>query len=164
MRSPLAAGPMVVLLTTISIPVWAQTPRVAGVSVERFSVEDYRFFTVEYRRTNLREGTLSTGMDFTLGLEPRTLAGGTALLQVDAGIARALPVGPATLLLKGGVGNFLAVGSQMELYPGVQGGLAVILPLQKRARVRLDLTRHYYFGDEPLALWGLGLGLAVNHP
>jgi hypothetical protein len=159
MRSPLIAVlAIATLLTGGTAECWAQS-RIVGPSVERFSEGEGNFVTFGLRRTDLARS--GNGVDVAVGLVPRALAARVLLLQVDAGFAQALPVGPATVLLKGGMGNFLALGAQTELYPGVQAGLAVVLPLQRRLRLRVDLTRHYYFPqDGRLGLWSLSVGLA----
>jgi hypothetical protein len=150
------------LLTGGTAESWAQS-RIAGPSVERFSEGDAGFVTIGLRQTDLSRRGI--GLDVAVGLVPKALAERTLLLQVDAGFARALPVGPATVLLKGGIGNFLAVGAENELYPGVQAGVAVVIPLDRRSGLRLDLTRHFYFPqDGQLALWSLGFSLAVLPP
>lgn len=163
---PLVLPLLVAVLAIVAPPASAQSGRLAGVSIERFYSEDYRFVTVNYRRTDLRERDAKTGMDLAVGFAPIALRANTAVLQVDAGFASALPVGPGTLLLRGGMSNFLAVGQETGFVSGFHGGLAVIVPLQKQARVRLDVTRHFYvgFGDGPVAMWSIGLGLAAISP
>jgi hypothetical protein len=156
--------PLIVVLATATLLTggaaesWAQS-RLVGPSVERFSYGDGNFVTFGLRRTDLARG--GSGADLAVGLVPEALGSRTLLLQVDAGFAQALPVGPATVLLKGGMGNFLALGAQTELYPGVQAGIAVVFPLQRRLKLRLDLSRHLYFPQHgPVGLWSVSIGLA----
>jgi hypothetical protein len=157
---------LIALLVTISSPTWGQSARVGGVSIERFYFQGYRFLTVNYRRTDLRKGEAKSGMDLVLGFAPNALAVRTAVLQLEAGLARALPVGPGTLLLRGGMSNFLAVGPQSGLVTGLHGGLAALVPLENRASVRVDVTRHFYLGlgGGRVAMWSIGLGFAVGSP
>jgi hypothetical protein len=159
MRLPLIAVlATATLLTGGAAESWAQS-RLVGPSVERFSEGRASFVTIGLRRTDLTRS--GSGVDLAVGLVPKALSARMLLLQVDAGFAQALPAGPATVLLKGGMSNFLALGAQTELYPGVQAGFAVVLPLQRRLRLRLDLTRHFYFPQGGrLELWSVGIGLA----
>jgi hypothetical protein len=150
------------LLTWGTADGWAQS-RIVGPSVERFSDGDASFVTLGLRRTDLARS--GSGLDVALGLVPKELFSSILLLQVDAGFARALPVGPATVLLKGGIGNFLALGAENELYPGVQAGVAVVIPIDRRSGLRVDLARHLYFPQGgQIALWSLGFSLAVLPP
>jgi hypothetical protein len=159
MRLPLVAVlAIATLLTGGTAESWAQS-RIVGPSVVRFSDGDASFVTVGLRRTDLARS--GNGLDLAVGFVPQVLAARILLLQVDAGFARALPVGPATVLLKGGVGNFLGLGAETEFYPGVQAGLAAVIPVARRLRMRVDLTRHFYFPQGgQLALWSLGFSLA----
>jgi hypothetical protein len=163
MRLPLIAVlATATLLTGGTAESWAQS-RIFGPSVERFSEGEGSFVTLGFRRTDLARS--GNGVDVAVGLVPQGLGVKMLLLQVDAGFAQALPVGPATVLLKGGFGNFLALGAQTELDPGVQAGIAAVIPLQRRCAVRVDLTRHFYFPrDGQYGLWSLSFGLAVPPP
>jgi hypothetical protein len=160
--------PLVVLATATLLTGWTAESRaqsrIFGPSVERFSDRDGgRFVTIGLRRTDLARS--GSGLDVAVGLVPVALAERTLLLQVDAGFAQALPVGPATVLLKGGIGNFVALGAETELYPGVQAGVAVVIPVDRRGGLRLDLARHLYFPQGGhIALWSLGFSLAVLPP
>jgi hypothetical protein len=158
MRLPLVAVlATATLLTGGTAESWAQS-RIVGPSVERFSEGDGNFVTLGLRRTDLARS--GNGVDVAVGLVPEALGARVLLLQVDAGFARALPIGPATVLLKSGMGNFLALGAQTELYPGVQAGIGLVLPLQRRLRLRVDLTRRLYFPqDGRLGLWSVSVGL-----
>ena len=138
-----------------------QSSRVTGASVERFYLGEYHFTAVNFRRTDLTQD--GAGLDLAAGFVPDALAARVALLDLDVGLARALQVGPAMLVLKGGVSSFAAVGGDANfLYPGVQAGLAIVIPLERRCGLRLDLGRSYYFPqDGPFQLWSIGVGLAV---
>ncbi len=154
------------LIATVSTHAWGQTPRVGGVSIERFYVEEYRFITVNYRRTDLRENEAKAGLDLAIGLAPLGLAANTAVIQLEGGFARAMRVGPGSLVLRGGGSSFIAVGQGMAILPGIHGGFTAILPLEKQARLRVDVTRHFYvgLGDGQLGMWSIGLGFAVLSP
>jgi hypothetical protein len=82
-------------------------PRITGVSIERFYEGSSYFTAFMYHRTDLPERAAATGIDVALGMVPVALAIPSLQLQVDAGVAGGLPVGPVTLLLRGGAGNFV---------------------------------------------------------
>lgn len=133
---------------------------ISGVSIERFSEHEYHFTALAYRRTDLTPGW--AGLDFGLGLVPNQLRARVVLVEIDAGLARVQAVGPVALMLKGGVSSFVAMIGENEFYPGLQVGLGALVPLERRAALRLDLNRHFYFpGDGPFQLWSIGLGLVV---
>jgi hypothetical protein len=114
-----------------------------------------------YRRTEVSRGGL--GLDLGVGIFPAALAARAVLLQFDAGFAQALAIGPATLVLKAGTGSLLNLGQSAQVIPGLQAGVAAIIPLERRCAFRLDLTRRQLFPDgEPVALWSLGVGLTVR--
>jgi hypothetical protein len=58
------------------------------------------------------------------------------------------------------------VGQQTGFISGFHGGVAAIVPLEKRARLRVDVTRHFYFGfgGGHVAMWSIGFGLAASVP
>ena len=114
-----------------------------------------------YRRTEVsRRGS---GLDLAIGLFPAALGMRTVRLQVDAGFAATQTIGPAALVLKAGVGSLMDLGLLTQLIPGLQAGVAAIIPLERRCALRLDLTRRQLFPDgEPVALWSLGVGLTVR--
>lgn len=162
----LLAGTLALLAAT-STPAWGQGPRLGGVSLERFYVEGERFTTINYRHTHLRDSVGKAGLDLAVGLVPRGLAEDAAIIQLEAGLARTLSVGPLKVLLRGGASSFTAITAHgAGIFPGVHGGLAAILPLEKQARARIDVTRHVYFGlgGGHLAAWSVGVGFAVLSP
>jgi len=84
------------------------------------------------------------------------------LLQFDAGFAQALAIGPATLVLKAGVGSLLNLGQSAQVIPGLQAGVAAIIPLERRCGLRLDLTRRQVFPESgSIGLWSIGFGFTV---
>ena len=139
MRRPLRAVPLALTLLALTPNLGSSQSRgFLGISIERFYHEGARFTAVNFRLTQ---------MDLNAGLVPVALQGGLLLLDLDIGLAKALAIGPATLLLKGGVGNFLILGlhADSEFYPGLQGGLAAVLPVQRQFAIRADLSRRVYF-------------------
>jgi hypothetical protein len=139
-------------------------PRITGLSIERFYEGSSYFTAFMYHRTDLPERAAATGIDVALGMVPVALAIPSLQLQVDAGVAGGLPVGPVTLLLRGGATNFVRLFPANDISLGFQGGVAAIIPLQKRARIRVDLTRHHYIAGEHTAVWSVGVGFAEVSP
>ena len=135
--------------------------RMGGPVVERLFDEDDRITVLGYRWTDLRRS--GRGFDGLLGLAPRTLAAGALSVQADAGLVQALPAGPVRLLLAGGISNFVELAQSLEFYPGLYVGLAVLVPVDARPAVRVDLSRRVYLaagGTYPL--WSIGLSLPVS--
>jgi hypothetical protein len=134
----------------------------SGASVERYFQGDQSFIAVSYRRTELERG--GVGLDFGLGLVPQELRSNVVLMGLDVGLAGARRLGPATVMLKGGVSSFVTFWAENELYPGLQAGIAAVVPLERRCGLRLDLARHVYFPARgTFQLWSIGIGLTV-HP
>jgi hypothetical protein len=114
-----------------------------------------------YRRTEVSRPGF--GLDLAIGIFPAALGIRTVRLQVDGGFAATQAIGPAALVLKAGVGSLMDLGLSTRLIPGLQAGVAAIIPLERRCAFRLDLTRRQLFLDgEPVALWSLGVGLTVR--
>jgi hypothetical protein len=144
----------------------AQYSAFEGGSFERILGLGGQATAFTYRRTEVsRRGV---GLDLGVGIFPAALAYRTARLQVDAGFAETQAIGPAALMLKAGVGSLLDLGPSPQIVPGLQAGVAAIIPLEPRCGFRLDLTRRQFFPDgESVALWSLGVGLTVlslSHP
>lgn len=163
MRSGLALITLACLLAGSPGPAMAQSTRFSGLSVVRFHHERSRFHTLAYRRTYL--GSRDGGGDLAIGFLPSAAAAGAILSQLDFGVARAVPVGPAKLLLRAGSSNFVAIARTLEVYPGAQLGAGALIRVERFNWVRLDLTRHFYVsGDESLNMWSIGIGFAVESP
>jgi hypothetical protein len=139
----------------------AQYSAFEGGSFERILGLGGQATAFTYRRTEVsRRGV---GLDLGVGIFPAALAYRTARLQVDAGFAETQAIGPAALVLKAGVGSLLDLGPSPQIVPGLQAGVAAIIPLERRCAFRLDLTRRQFFPDgESVALWSLGVGLTVR--
>jgi hypothetical protein len=161
MRFPSGLIPAALLLTIAPTPGVSQSwTRISGASVERYFEGEYRFTAVTYRRSELGRG--GVGLDFGLGLVPQALRSNVVLMGLDAGFAGARRFGPATVMLKGGVSSFMALLAENELFPGLQAGIAFVVPLDRRSGLRLDLGRHVYFPQgETFQLWSLGIGFAM---
>ena len=141
----------------------AQAAVFQGTSVERFQGVG-RLTVVSFRRTNL--AAVGYGSDIALGFAPDYLGIRTLLLDLDAGFAYSVPVGPAKLLLKGGGTALVGIGALRDIYPGLQAGVAAIVPLEQRCALRLDLGRRVYLvpGDDVYRFWSVGIGLTVSRP
>jgi hypothetical protein len=151
------------LLAAVPDGVSAQALVFDGGSFERILGSGGQAVAFTYRRTEVSRG--GVGLDLAIGIFPVALGYRTVLLQVDAGFAATQALGPAALVLKAGVGSLMGLGLSTQLIPGLQAGVAAIIPLERRCALRLDLTRRQLFPDgEPAALWSLGVGLTVRSP
>jgi hypothetical protein len=85
---------------------------------------------------------------------------------VDAGFMQAVALGPAALFVKGGATGLLGFGSGLaDLIPGLEAGAGVLVRLQRRAALRVDVTRHSFYTDgEHYGLWNFSIGLSVLPP
>ena len=149
------------LLAAAPEGVSAQASVFDGGSVERILGAGGHAVAFTYRRTEVSRGGF--GLDMGIGFFPAALGFRTVRLQVDGGFAATQAIGPAALVLKAGVGSLIDLGLLTRLVPGLQAGVAAIIPLERRCALRLDLTRRQLFPDgEPVALWSLGVGLTVR--
>ena len=157
--------PLAILLLGLALPAWLPAQesghegRMAGPTVERFFGDNGgRVLLLGYRWTTL--GSSPNGFDAVLGVAPAALVSRSLYLQADAAFARAVPVGPATLLVQGGVANFIVLERTIEFYPGLQGGVALLVPLEARLAGRIDLTRRVYLaGKESYPFWSIAVSL-----
>jgi hypothetical protein len=158
-------SPRFALLPCLLLVTWpdfavAQFSSFQGGSFERILGLGGEATTFTYRRTEVSRGGI--GVDLGVGIFPAALAYRTVLLQFDAGFARTQAIGPAALVLKAGVASLTYLGQSAQIIPGLQAGVAAIIPLERRGSLRLDLTRRQFFPDGgSVALWSLGVGLTV---
>jgi hypothetical protein len=132
-----------------------------GASVERLLGQGGQAVAFTYRRTEASRHGL--GVDLAVGIFPAALGVRTVLLHFDAGFAKTQAIGPAALVLKAGAGSLMAVGQSARIIPGLQAGVAAIIPLERRCALRLDLTRRQLFPvGGPVARWSIGFGLTVR--
>jgi len=158
--SPASALLSCLLLAAASDGLSAQSSVLEGGSVERFLGQAGHAVAFTYRRTEASRRGL--GLDLAVGIFPAALAVRLVRLQVDAGVARTQALGPAALVLKAGVGSRLDVGPSPEIIPGLQAGLAAVIPLERRCGLRLDLTRRVLFPEGgSVAQWSIGVGLTL---
>jgi hypothetical protein len=88
------------------------------------------------------------------------------VVGVQAGLAQRIPIGPVDLIAKAGgaailQGGMPEEGKVLRAVPGVQAGLGLLVPVDRRSTLRLDVTRHVYsaMGYET-GVWSFGVGVA----
>jgi hypothetical protein len=159
--SPASALLSCLLLAATSDGLSAQSSVLEGGSVERFLGQAGHAVAFTYRRTEASRGGF--GLDLAVGIFPAPLAVRIVRLQLDAGLARTQAIGPAALVLKAGVGSRLDLGLSPDIIPGLQAGIAAIIPVERRCSFRVDLTRRQLFPDGgSVAQWSIGVGLTVS--
>jgi hypothetical protein len=88
------------------------------------------------------------------------------VLGLQAGLTQPIALGPVTFLPRGGAAALTAVGlladnDLIRIVPGVQAGLGMLIPVDRKSSVRLDVTRHVYrssYGN--LGVWSFGFGVS----
>jgi hypothetical protein len=88
------------------------------------------------------------------------------LLGLQGGLTQPIAVGPVTLLPRAGAAaitalGLLADGDLIRIVPGVQAGLGMLIPVDSKSCVRLDVTRHVYessYGN--FGVWSFGFGVS----
>jgi hypothetical protein len=148
------------ILVAAPVSVAAQAATFEGTSIERFLGQPGHAVAFNYRRTEASR--LGLGLDLAIGVYPVGLLVRTLRLQVDAGLAYTQRLGPAAVVLKAGAGNRVDLGLSTELIPGLQAGVAAIVPVERRCGLRVDLTRRVTFPEgRTVSLWSLGVGLTI---
>ncbi len=164
-----AAALVIVGLVVFSAgPLFAQSSlgrgRVSGPSFDRFGSPLEGKVALGYRWSRLTGA--GPAEDLAVRLFPVGLAYGIAIVGVEAGAMQALAVGPVALFVKGGASGIAGIGlGDAAVLLGVQGGAGALVRLERRAAVRVDVTRHsFYSGGEHYGVWSFGLSLAVLPP
>ena len=159
------------LLPLLTAPVVAQEPagslRLQGITFDHWDgAGGAAFLRPTLRATNLIRGPL--GSDFALvlfpdgfSLKPPHLTAGP-----QAGLTYRIAMGPVSLLPRGGGAAIVSVGAGGErlahVIPGVQWGLGLLVPVDAKSLIRLDLTRHLYVSDgRSVGFWSVGFGFAA---
>jgi hypothetical protein len=145
-------------------------PRFArGLSVDQFIYDEAGLTAVSFRLSALRPSSLNT--EIGISLFPSALQARALLLAPDFGAAYHLPLATlgdtatgntATLLIKAGGSALTGLGHDFLFAPGVHLGGGLIVRIDDRTGVRIDVIRHYYQIDghtEPI--WSIGLGITA---
>jgi hypothetical protein len=152
--SPLAAqeSPKPLRLTGVTFDFWEGE---VGPALIRPTIRATHFYNM-------------LGPDFSLTLFPDGILFYPPLVtaNLQAGPVLRLPLGPVSFLIEGGGAALMRVGvggeQLMYIDPGVYYGVGLVLPLEARARVRLDLSRHVYRADaHTRSSWSIGVGIVV---
>jgi hypothetical protein len=83
---------------------------------------------------------------------------------LQAGLAQPIVVGPAILLLKAGGAGLTSVGllpdqHLFQFVPGVQAGMGLLVPVDRKSALRFEVTRHAYRTSfNPPGVWSFGVG------
>ena len=107
------------------------------------------------------------GPDFAVVFFPDGFSLWPTLLRVglQAGVAQPVAVGPVTLLVKGGAAgiataSLLGEDGFFDLVPGVQGGIGLLIPVDRKSSLRLEVSRHVYRTDSSgRNVWSFGFGV-----
>jgi hypothetical protein len=108
------------------------------------------------------------GADFALVFFPDGISIMPPILRLgfQAGLVQPVSAGPATLLLKAGGAGIATAGILsdlrfLHLIPGVQAGVGLLIPVDRKSTLRLDITRHWYrTGSYGVSVWSFGFGFA----
>ena len=119
-------------------------------------------------RPTLRLTTYSRGgpgAEFALGTCPDGISihPPGVVVGLQAGLAHPVHAGPVTFLLKAGgagiaVAGILPDSRLFRLFPGLQAGLGLLLPVDRKTTLRLDVTRHRY--SDWRGGWSFGVGFS----
>ena len=162
--------PVVLLSAALAAPALSQGPReptrLVGLTFDHWQgTGGSALFRPTLRLT--RYPARGPGLDLALAAFPDGIWPYPFLLTLgpQAGVVVPVHVGPVTLLAKGGVAGILTVGPlpgdrMLHLLPGAQAGLGLLIAVDQRSSIRLDVTRHVYRSfDHRAAPWSFGLGV-----
>ncbi len=142
------------------------TLRLRGITFDHWDAVGSALLRPTMRATNLAGGRI--GPDFALTLFPDGISFRPPILTagIQAGAALRVPAGPASLLLKGGGAGIVSVGLTgdrlLHVIPGLHWGLGLLLPIDAKSQVHVDLTRHLYVREgRGTSLWSIGFGFAA---
>jgi hypothetical protein len=88
------------------------------------------------------------------------------LLGLQAGLVQPITLGPVTFLPRAGGAALTALGlladsELIHVVPGIQAGLGVLIPVDRKSTLRLDVTRHVYESSyDGLGVWSFGFGVS----
>ncbi|MGH7580500.1 MAG: hypothetical protein ACREM9_10045 [Gemmatimonadales bacterium] len=167
---------LVAMLPSLTVPVLSQEPA-ERPGAERLGLVGMTFDRWEgsagpallrptVRFTEFR-GPL--GADFAIAFFPDGFSLRPPLITtgLEAGLVDRIAVGPASVLLEGGAAAIVAAGIGGEEYlrvvPGVHYGLGLLVPVEAKALIRADLTRHLYRVEgRTVGIWSVGVGFVVG--
>ena len=135
--------------------------RAMGASYDRFIYEGDDLSAFSFRYSGLTPAGL--GPEIGIALFPQALPAAALILAPDIGVAYNLAVPRATLLLKAGGSGIVGVGRWLAAFrPGFHLGGGLVVRLDHRTGMRVDIVRHVYFVDgEADPIWSIGIGFTV---
>lgn len=112
------------------------------------------------------------GADFALVVFPDgiSIKPPAVTVGVQAGLAQPIVAGPAILLLKAGGAGLASVGLLpdqhfFQLVPGVQAGVGLLVPVDRKSALRFEISRHAYRTSHYRhSVWSFGVGFAGGLP
>ena len=137
-----------------------------GMSMDRFSngvgPDAPGLMAMSYRFSQLQPGRV--GFELGVALFPQGLPVGVLALAPDLGAAYNISIPGGSVLLKAGGSAAMLMGLPgLAVLPGFHAGGTLLLKVNGRSAVRVDVVRHYYRADEGELepLWSVGLGFAI---
>ena len=167
MRSLVSVG--ILLLAVALRPVraqdrasWLPPGPALGITVDRFEFgDDFRQTAATIHVSSLKPNTLTP--EFAASIFPRAIASRILFTNLDVGAALNVPMPGATLLARGGAsGLFILSGSGANALGGVHFGASVLIKLEGRSGIRLDLVYRLYFTPYDQATGAVTLGLGIT--
>ncbi len=149
-------------------PLAAQAPaepvRLFGMTLDHWRGSSGALLRPTLRHTSYSRGR--PGADLALVIFPDGISFSPPglVLGLQAGVAHPVSAGSATLLLKGGGAGIVAAaihsgGPGVHLVPGLQVGLGLLVEVDSKSTLRLDVTRHVYRSNGhsyPVLSFGVG--------
>jgi hypothetical protein len=138
-----------------------------GFSVDRFYFDsEYHTHAVTFHLSLLDPAKLTP--EFAVSLFPQGLAAGLIVTNLDVGGAVNLPFPYGTLLLRGGASGFVTLGVGVgsgvgaAAMPGAHYGASLLIKLDEKSAVRLDVLRRIYFLPHEFDPATLTIGLGIT--
>lgn len=127
------------------------------MTFDRFLYDGSGITAFSYRLSGVRPGRL--GPEIGVSLFPQALLSRALILAPDFGAAYNLPLPPTTLLLKAGGSAVAGLAGDVLFIPGFHLGAGLVVRIDSRTGVRLDVIRHTYLAfGESAPIWSVGLG------
>ena len=141
---------------------WLPPGSALGVTIDRFELDDdFHLTAATFHVSSLKPNTLTP--EFAVSIFPQGIASGILFTNLDVGAARNIPMPHATLLLRGGAsGLFLLGGEGGNGVGGVHLGASMLVKLEGRSGLRLDLTYRLYVIPHGKGTVGVTLGLGIT--